>query len=163
MELPPPNIIPTHVQEIPTIMPSGSRFLERFDGDGSSLIEDAMTRGNSAASSVRRSLPSIPIDKLPFSSTASLLKPHKSFMSKHGPMIANVVLTAIVFSLFVSQAKSSQKMLPISAALLLTFSAVTMYQRYYYSPCLVGQPWVGYMTIGSLFTSMILLGIWIAK
>lgn len=158
MDMPPANYLQTNVQDIPTFMPSGSRFLERFEA---SEVPD------NAAASIRRSLPNIPTDKLPFSrdsSTSSfLLPPNRSFMRRHGPMIANVVLTAVVFSLFVSQAKSSEKMLPIASALLLSVSALSMYQRYYYSPCLSGQPWVGYLSIGSLFTSMILLGIWIAK
>ena len=158
MEMPPSNFLGTTVQDIPTFMPSGSRFLERFD---------ANDMAETAAASVRRSLPNIPIDKLPFSANSSasslMYSPKHSFLRRHGPMIANVVLTAIVLSLFVSQAKSSEKMLPIASALLLSISALTLYQRYYYSPCLTGQPWVGYLSIGSLFTSMILLGIWIGK
>lgn len=152
MELPPPSAIPTMVQDVPTFMPSGSRFLERFDEVPS---PELLSRAGSAAESIRRSLPSIPYGKVPLR--------HASFMKKHGPMITTVVLTTIVFGLFISQAKSAEKLFPISAGVLISISAITILSRYYYSPCMTGQPWAGYLSIGSLFSSMILLGIWIAK
>jgi len=165
MEMPPSSVFPTMVQNIPTFMPSGSRFLERFEDVPSDATITTLpaydSRPASAAGSFRRTLPNVPLDKVPYGSALMMQKP--SFLKRHGPMIATVVLTTIVFGLFISQAKSSEKLFPISAGLLIAFSAISIYQRYYYSPCLTGQPWTGYLSIGSLFTSMVLLGIWIGK
>ena len=153
MQLPPPHSIPTIVQHMPVDMPSGGHILERFDEttplfDTETLPPPLPPRGKSMMYG---------------GSKQQLQKASASFLAKHGLMMTNTLLTIIVFSLLISQAKSSEKTLPVSAAGLLAVTALILYQRYNYSRCLDGHKWVGYFTAGSLFVSMIVLSIWIAK
>lgn len=174
MDVPPPAIMQTNVDQIPIHMPSGAGFLERFEpltGDG--LTPPPLPPRYATQETLQWSRPSsstLSSGSMPSSSLYSLRQNDGSggvmaFAKKHGLMITNSVLTIIVFGLLMSRvtSSSSEKALPAMVGALLATTALTIFQRYNYSPCTSGPKWVGYLTTLSLFSSMIVLAIWIQK
>lgn len=151
MDMPPPLIIPTNIMDQPTYMPSGSA-IDSFDAISS---DTGMADVPPVPSMTRRWVPK--------SFTTERQSAVKSFMTKHGLMITNTVFTIIVFGLLVSRVSKTDRALPVGVSLLLTATALVIFQRYNYSACLTGPKWVGYFTTTSLFAAMIMLAVWIKQ